>query len=109
MGTSTKQKVKLLEAKTPATMMIRAVIFATLVAMALGLDTEMEERHCTGPLCNRKGKRIEEVETRHCTGPLCNRKGKREEEVEKRHCTGPLCNRKGKREEEVEKRHCTGP
>ena len=22
--------------------------------------TEMEERHCTGPLCNRKGKRIEE-------------------------------------------------
>ena len=70
------------------------------------------------------------VEKRHCTGPLCNRKGKREEEgmvwremncsnrdiaeqisciillfffffsVEKRHCTGPLCNRKGKREEE---------
>ena len=29
----------LTEAKTPATMMIRAVIFATLVAMALGLDT----------------------------------------------------------------------
>ena len=27
------------EAKTPATMMIRAVIFATLVAMALGLET----------------------------------------------------------------------
>ena len=29
----------LTEAKTPATMMIRAVIFATLVAMALGLET----------------------------------------------------------------------